>query len=317
MIERLLTSINNQTGIDFKNIGIIIINDCSNIKTSKKLVNQFPNLNVDLLENKTNMGPGLTRQAGIDFSSAEYITFLDADDTYYSNDCLQKVLSILSTKPDIVLTKWMEEYKANNQIKNILHDSDIIYLHGKFIKRSYLIEKNIRFNSLLRLHEDSYFSTLLLLTASTPYRSEIITNYWRYRNSSLVRKQLKYHYLVHSFPDLLTSNKELVKELKNRNCKSTMEYLVKSFTYLYCVLCSYLFADKKDKTLQRLKKENEKEFFNYLCNNLEVFEKLPSNIIGQYMNQQIQVFKKTISNLNFTESWQDFITRLTNMYTDE
>lgn len=313
-LERLLNSINNQNDVDFKSIGIIIINDCSKVKISKKLLQQFPNLNIEVLENKTNLGPGLTRQVGIDYSTAEYITFLDADDTYYSNDCLKKTFEELLNKPNILLTKWMEEYKENNKIKNILHKSDIIYLHGKFIKRSYLIEQNIRFNKNLRLHEDSYFSTLLLLTASTYNHCEIVTNYWRFRNTSLVRKKSKYHYLVQTFPELLTSNKDLAKELKARNCKSVMEYLIKSFTYLYCILCSYLFANKKDKELQNLKKKYEELFFNYLCDNLYVFEELSPNIIAQYMNQQIQIFKNSVSGLNFLESWQDFITRLTNTY---
>lgn len=317
-IRKLFQSINNQQGIDFDTIGIIIINDCSSIKISKKLLSEFPKLNIDLLENSMNMGPGLTRQAGIDYSKADYITFIDADDTYFCKDSLQKVLEIIKEKePNILLTKWMEEYKENNQIKNICHQSDIIYLHGKFIKRQYLIDNEIRFNANLRLHEDSYFSTLLLLTGKDIQRTDVITNYWRLNMNSIVRKKEKRHYLVRSFLELLNSNRELLKELDKRKCSAKWEYLIKSLTYLYCILCSTFFENKKDIALQKLKIEYEFEFYKFICDNLEVFEKLDSNIIATYMSQQLQVFTSSTGLKSFTESWQEFITRLTNTYEDE
>ncbi|MBD5391082.1 glycosyltransferase family 2 protein [bacterium] len=318
IIRKLLHSINNQQGIDFDTIGILIINDCSNIKITKKLLSEFPKLNIELLENSQNVGPGVTRQFGIDHSTAEYITFIDADDTYFSRDSLQKALEILNRQsPNILLTQWMEEYKENNQIRNIRHFSDIIYLHGKFIKRQYLIDNKIRFSPNLRLHEDSYFSTLLLLTGKDIHKADIITNYWRLNINSIVRKKEKRHYLVRTFPELLASNKELFKELEKRDCPARWEYLIKSLTYLYCILCSAFFADQKDIPLQKLKIEYEFEFYKYLCENLEVFEKIDSTTIATYMNQQFQIFTTSTGLNGFLESWQDFITRLSNTYEEE
>lgn len=317
-IRKLFQSISNQKEIDFETIGIIVINDCSKMKISKEILKDFPKLNIDFLENKKNVGPGLTRQIGIDYSSAEYITFIDADDTYFSNDSLHNALNIINEKsPDILLTKWMEEYKEKNQIKNISHNSDIIYLHGKFIKRQYLIDNSIRFNAKLRLHEDSYFSTLLLLTGSNIYKTDFYTNYWRLNTNSIVRKKEKRHYLVRTFLELLTSNKELVKELEKRKCSAKWEYLIKSFTYLYCILCSGFFANQKDLSLQKLKTQYEFEFYKYLCDNLEVYEKIDTITIANYMNQQIQVFTASTGYTIFLESWSDFITRLTNTYEKE
>ena len=87
LVKRLLTSINNQINIDLSTIGIIIVNDCSNSEIKNSIKQEFPNLDITLLRTHNNGGPGVARQYGIDHSTAEYITFIDADDTYYSNDC--------------------------------------------------------------------------------------------------------------------------------------------------------------------------------------------------------------------------------------
>ena len=146
LVSRLLDSINNQINIDLSKIGIIIVNDCSNNELPISIINKYPNLNITLLKTPVNGGPGRTRQFGIDNSTADYITFIDADDTYYSNDCLSKVMNvIINNRPNVILTKFIEETKLNNKYSNVIHESDIIYIHGKFINRMYLIENKIRF----------------------------------------------------------------------------------------------------------------------------------------------------------------------------
>ena len=242
LIERLLKSINNQINIDLSTIGIIIVNDCSNYEIKPTIKQEFPDLDITLLRTPKNGGPGIARQYGIDNSTAEYVTFIDADDTYYSNDCLSKVLDvIIKDKPNVILTKFLEETKINNKYTNVLHTSDIIYIHGKFINRMYLIENKIRFSNTLRLHEDSYFSSLLLFNTNNVYNLDVITNFWRLNPNSIIRQKRKYHYLVTSFKDLISSNRELYIELDKRTSPYKNEYVIKAITYLYCILSSELF----------------------------------------------------------------------------
>ncbi|MDE5715624.1 MAG: hypothetical protein K2I42_05775, partial [Anaeroplasmataceae bacterium] len=241
------------------------------------------------------------------------------DDMYYSNHCFEEIFKLLEEKkPTVILTKWVEEIVDDRSKSNqIMHTSDIIFLHGKIIKRSFLIDNNIRFSPNLRLHEDSYFCTILLLSATDVITTDIITNYWRYRKDSLVRSKKEYHYLVRTFKDLLTCNKEVAKELDKRNHPFKDEYIIKAIVYLYCILASYFFEDKKDKKLQGLKKDYEALFYQYLSDNLEIFNNIETDKVVQYMNEQIQMFIHTNSNLGMKESWTEFITRLTNEFEKE
>ena len=311
LVERLLNSINNQINIDLSMIGIIIVNDCSNNPISYTIKDKYPSLDISLLKTPKNSGPGVARQVGIDYSTAEYITFIDADDTYYSNDCLSKVMEIITNeKPNVILTKFMEETKVNNKYTNILHESDIIYIHGKFINRLYLIENKIRFSKNLRLHEDSYFSSLLLFNTPNPYKLNVITNFWRMNPNSIIRQKRKYHYLVTSFKDLVNSNKELYSELEKRGNNIKDEYIIKAITYLYCILASNLFIDKKDKTLMEYKNNYELMFYEFLADMFDIFNSNPN--VQLYMNEQINIFEKSTTKI--IEPWFNFITRISSQF---
>lgn len=311
LVERLLNSINNQINIDLSQIGVIIINDFSSNPIPNSIKEKFPKLNITLLRTPKNGGPGIARQFGIDNSTAEYITFIDADDTYYSNDCLYKVIdTIIHKKPNVILTNFMEETKLNNKYSNIIHKSDIIYIHGKFINRLYLIENKIRFSPNLRLHEDSYFSSLLLFNTPEPYKLDVITNFWRINPNSLIRQKRKYHYLISSFKDLIISNKELYHQLNLRDNPIKNEYIIKAITYQYCILASDLFINKKDKNLMNIKADYELMFYEFLAEMIDVFNTEPN--VQLYMNEQIKLFEQTTTKI--VEPWFTFINRISSKY---
>ncbi len=62
LIKKALDSIGDQLGVDFSEIGIIIINDCSNKIISDSFLANYTKLNITYLKNEKNMGAGLSRQ---------------------------------------------------------------------------------------------------------------------------------------------------------------------------------------------------------------------------------------------------------------
>ena len=77
-----IKSINNQS---YKNWKLIIVDDCSNIKT-KKLLNKFNNnkkIKIFLL--KKNKGAAYCRNLAIKKSKSKYLAFIDSDDTWEKN----------------------------------------------------------------------------------------------------------------------------------------------------------------------------------------------------------------------------------------
>ena len=94
-IQKTLTSVLNQTFQDFE---IILIYDDENkddLAYIKKILNE--NSKVKIIDNKRNLGAGLSRNLGIKKSSGSIIAFLDADD-YWVPERLEKQINFMMEK---------------------------------------------------------------------------------------------------------------------------------------------------------------------------------------------------------------------------
>ena len=113
-IERTLLSVLNQTFQDFE---IILIYDDEikkNLKLIKKIVGNNPKIKI--IENKKNLGAGLSRNKGIKNSSGSIIAFLDSDD-YWVPERLEKQINFMK-KNNYKFTFC--NYKKNGKEINIL-----------------------------------------------------------------------------------------------------------------------------------------------------------------------------------------------------
>lgn len=82
-IENAIQSVINQT---LPPDEIICIDDCSNDKTSSiinALQKSSPKIKIKLYENKTNLGPSISRNIGISEANGKWIAFIDADDEWH------------------------------------------------------------------------------------------------------------------------------------------------------------------------------------------------------------------------------------------
>ena len=100
-IEKCLSSIEEQT---FKDFSIIIIDDSStdnSLEMIKKYKNKYNNIIIETPKKKVWNGGG--RNIGLKYSS-EYTLFLDCDDWFNSNDCLENIYNniIVNNYPDCV-----------------------------------------------------------------------------------------------------------------------------------------------------------------------------------------------------------------------
>lgn len=180
----LFHSLNNQIGIDFNLINIIVVNDCGGQRLSQTFFSEFQNLkNIQYLTTERNSGPGIARQLGIDNATGFYVMFVDEDDYLLSSFIIQCVNSILHEKSekDIYHTYI---YDSN---KNLMEPTTIL-LHGKIFRRSFLVENNIRFHPKIRINEDNYFN--LLAEACTDKKVVLpISGYvWVNNPDSITRK---------------------------------------------------------------------------------------------------------------------------------
>ena len=194
IIKPLLDSIEVQQNIDLaSDIGVIIVHDGTDVHLSQEFLKRysFP-IEYHLNEHK---GVSATRNACLDYATADYVMFCDADDMFY-NACGMYIIfrEIENGGFDSLVSAFIEEAR-DAQTKEPLyinHDMDSTFVHGKIHRRRYLIDNNIRWNDSLTIHEDSYFNCLCQRLAKELKYSQTPFYLWRWRDMSVCRHDPKY-----------------------------------------------------------------------------------------------------------------------------
>lgn len=195
-IIRTLSSIAMQ--LNRKELKVTIVNDGG--KDYKNIINIFkPLIDIQEIGYEKNMGPGYARQYGIDHTNNEYITFIDADDTFYEA-CSLGMLSkpIKDTTAKFVISPFIQIGKEVGQMAQF--DANLIWVFGHIYRRSFLNEHNIRFTST-RSNEDVGFNNMCHLIAQHEMGVEggkilnIPTYEWHYNEASITRRgKAEYEY---------------------------------------------------------------------------------------------------------------------------
>ncbi len=298
LIKRALDSIDCQLGVDFKEIGIIMINDHSDVIVSDKLINSYKNLNIKYLRNEKNLGAGLTRRRGIEESTAKYITFLDADDYFYGNAGLQLVIGCLKqTDADLVQTSFVGERYVDYKLVQIKFDADVTkaWLHAKYIKKDFLIRNDINFSKeLTNNFEDSYFCTLLTgfeFDTKKAINIDYPTYYWCFNMDSITRRDRKYHYFVDVYDDYLKCPKLVYDKLKDHN-KYFADYYIKQATCnLYGILMCKLFDFKE---LEEKRKRYEKELIEFIKEHIDSYGDVSKDEFLNLYNDKIDALASSL-----------------------
>jgi glycosyltransferase involved in cell wall biosynthesis len=110
-IYRCVESVLNQS---YANWELILIDDMSNVPLAE--IFQISDRRILLFSNEKNLGPGPTRQRGLNISRGEYVAYLDADD-WWDYDFISKQLGNLSKETD-ALASWCKAYIYSDKCKN-------------------------------------------------------------------------------------------------------------------------------------------------------------------------------------------------------
>ena len=188
-IIRTLSSIAMQLNKD--ELKVTIVNDGG--KDYKDIVNTFlPLIDVKEIGYEENRGPGYARQYGIDHTVEDFITFIDADDTFYeacSLSMLTKPMKDTSTK--FVISPFIQIGKEVGQQAPM--NANLVWVFGHIYRRSFLEQHNIRFTST-RSNEDVGFNSMCNLIAQHDMGEEggkilnVPTYEWHYNQASITRR---------------------------------------------------------------------------------------------------------------------------------
>lgn len=318
IISPLLDSIEMQASISFKGIKVIIINDHSDTLLSDEFLKSYKHLNIEYIQTTENKGPGQARQLGIDHSNAEYVMFADADDRLFACNLFKEIYDLLVKNKDksidIIYTRWIEELKQGDLVHHIPHDNqDMTWLHGKAFRRQFLLDRNLRFNEKIKVHEDSYFNTITQMNAAITATIDIYSYFWCYNVDSLTRSaKYKYNYLVETADDLVTSITDTVEVLEQRKTAKRDEYFIKGVLFMFFLDQAPYWNDTlaQDEELQLRRRRYEYGIFKLIATHKDYLENLPRKDFLRYYNEERA---QCLINTGFEseyETWNQYIDRL-------
>ena len=279
IIKTLLNSIEIQQNIDFeKDIGVIIVNDGSNIHLNNDLFDKY-SFPIEYYIND-HKGISATRNACLDYATAEYVMFCDADDMFY-NACGLYIIfrEIENGGFDSLASTFIEETRIpeTKEPVYINHEMDSTFVHGKVHRRQFLIDNNIRWNDNLTVHEDSYFNCLCQRLAKEFKYSQTSFYLWRWRDTSVCRHDPKY--ILKTYNNMLDSNDALVEQFLNRNREEDAQFYVVGMIY------DAYFTMNKDAWLNQENKiyrySTEKRFKEYWLKYKKIHDVVPQDVKTQ------------------------------------
>lgn len=167
----LIDALNSIFDQDYKNIEIVLVDDCSN-DGSAKIIKDFQKTHPEIVYflQEKNMGAGAARNKALELAKGQYVAFLDSDDVWLPEKISRQIELMNSTKSpfsytaiemmdaDGVTTKSKRNIKESCDYKYLLHNT-IIATSSVVIDRRELGD----FRMPLRRGGQDYATWLMLL----------------------------------------------------------------------------------------------------------------------------------------------------------
>ena len=267
-VRPLLDSIAIQQQVDFNEVGVIIAYDGDEATELPKF-DEYP-FKVEHIKCKHN-GVSATRNAALDHATADYVMFCDADDMFCHVCGLFIIFNEMKQGFDTLTSCFIEQTKMpNGEMTFINHDMDSTFVHGKVHRREYLMEKGIRFNPKLTIHEDSYFNILAQNLTENGKYCPTPFYLWKWRDESVCRHDKDY--ILKTYNNMLDSNDALVDEFMKRGVEDKAKFYTG-----FMIFDAYYTMNKKewiDKTHKDYRDAVEKRFAEYYKKHLEIWNSL-------------------------------------------
>ena len=279
IIRPLLDSIEIQQNVDLKNdVGVIIVNDGSDVHLTDEFLSRYTyDVQYYINEHK---GVSATRNACLDYATADYVMFCDADDMFYNACGLYIVFREIDNGGfDSLVSAFIEESREPNtkEVIYVNHDMDSTFVHGKIHRREYLINNNIRWNDNLTIHEDSYFNCLCQRLAKELKYSQTPFYLWRWRDASVCRHDSKY--ILKTYNNMLDSNDALVEQFLQRKMPQEAQF------YATSMIFDAYFTMNKDEWLNQenhqYRADTERRFKSYWMKYKYLHDAIASDVKAQ------------------------------------
>lgn len=225
VVRPLLDSLALQQNVDFKDFGVVVCNDGSDVFLTEELLSSYP---FEIQYHKEpHRGVSGTRNACFDYATADYVMFCDADDMFYNACGLWIIFHEIDNGGFDSLVSLFIEESRDPQTKApvyINHEMDSTFVHGKVHRRGYLLKQNIRWNEKLTIHEDSFFNIQCQNMSPDVKYCQTPFYLWRWRDESVCRHDPKY--ILKTYRNMLDSNDALIDEFLKRGMQDKAAFFV-------------------------------------------------------------------------------------------
>lgn len=284
VIRPLLDSIAIQQNVPMNEIGVIICNDGSDTFLTDGFLKSYP-FQIDYYK-EPHRGVSATRNACLDHATADYVMFCDADDMF-ANVC---GLWIVFREMDIdngfdsLVSVFIEETRNPENKEEVIytnHEMDSTFVHGKIHRRQYLLDKNIRWNDRLTIHEDSYFNILCQNLSINVKYCQTPFYLWKWRDDSVCRHDPKY--ILKTYNNMLDSNDALIDQFISRGVMDKA-----MFYTVFMIFDAYYTMNKeewKNQENQEYRNNTELRFKKYFKKHKSIWQQVPINDKMMISNQ--------------------------------
>lgn len=184
-LGRTLSSLVAQTDTNFE---VIIVDDCSTENIKEIVDDYLYKLNIIYIRNDKNIGPGMSRQVGIDNATQKFITFLDSDDMFMPY-AIETFNSIIDANPNLeyLHSYFYEQISIDDNPALYLFKDNYSACHGKLYNVDLIREYGIRNSPEVRWADDSFFNSICSELMNMSIIS-IPTVLWCYNKESVLHK---------------------------------------------------------------------------------------------------------------------------------
>ena len=179
-------------------------------------------------------GVSAARNYGLDKATDTWIEFCDFDDMYIHAYALKQILSVMDQDVDYMWMPFYAEYVIDDKLYVKQQDENVVWIHGKYFRRQWLIDNNLRFPEGIHYSEDSAFCAIVNAVVKPDRRGKIHTEFpiysWTYRPDSISTDPKN---IVSNTSGFIDRNFYVVEEMQRRGIPHQL-MVGRMFADAYC-----------------------------------------------------------------------------------
>lgn len=246
---------------------------------------RYPDLDITILPCEQNTGAGLARQRCIDECKTDWITFIDADDVFYTPFAIESLIRGIGQNTIEVQGTFLQEIENNPNVRTVPVDNvGHPWVFGRLYNVRFLRQNDIRFSELRAMEDGELNWKIRMTIEGTPFLINVIPDavyLWRIGSEhSITRYGAEDDGIPQYNFDLCQTGATIASIRASKFCKKknpfnggvdrfiTEMMVDKYFTYVECYSKKPVFAEQNFFNAKRFYHESYKEIENRIDNKI-------------------------------------------------